>query len=316
MRKAYVLSPMNERLLLDASGLGRRFGDRRAVSDVNLKVHRGEVLGLLGLNGAGKTTTIRMLCGTLAPSEGRIQLDGLDLLEQPVRARARLGYLPEIPPLHPETTVEEYLRYAAMVRRLPRRTIPAAVQRALDRCDLGGVRGRLIRNLSKGFHQRIGIAQAIVHDPALIVLDEPTAGLDPRQVTGIRDLIGELRRDHAVLFSSHILPEVQALCDRVTILHRGRQVYAGRPRGEVNANRVLLRFRSPPAPQLLATIPGVDAVERAGERSFVLTLMLDTALDAVLQQALERRWGVQELSPVRPTLEQIFLELTTGEEAA
>ncbi len=307
---------MTDQMLLDASGLGRWFGDRRAVSDVDLQVRRGDVLGLLGLNGAGKTTTVRMLCGTLAPSAGRIRIDGLDLLDQPVLARARLGYLPEVPPVHPETTVEEYLRYAALVRRMPRRAIAAAVARVLERCDLGAVRRRLIRNLSKGFRQRVGIAQAIVHAPALIVLDEPTAGLDPHQVSGIRALIAELRRDHAVLFSSHILSEVQALCDRVTILHHGRQIYSGSPQGEPNTNRVLVRFRSSPSPQMLVSIPGVESVERYGEQGFVLTLMLDTALDAVLRQAVEHGWGLLELSPVRPTLEQIFLELTTGKEAA
>lgn len=307
---------MNDRILLDATGLGRLFGERRAVRDVNLQVRRGEVLGLLGLNGAGKTTTVRMLCGTLAPSEGRILIDGLDLLEQPVQARARLGYLPEIPPVHPDTTVQEFLQYAAMVRRLPRGHWAAAVDRALQRCDLGGVRGRLIRNLSKGFRQRVGIAQAIVHEPALIVLDEPTAGLDPRQVSGIRELIRELRRDHAVVFSSHILPEVQSLCDRVTILHHGRQVYSGRPQGQGAQNRVRMRFRIAPSPALLAAVPGVEAVEQAGEQGIVLTLALDAALDAILRQAVERGWGVLELAPVRPTLEQIFLDLTTGEEVA
>ncbi len=307
---------MSEQALLDAAGVGRRYGQRQAVESVDLHVRRGEVHGLLGLNGAGKSTTLRMLCGTLAPSRGRIRLAGLDLLEHPIEAKRQLGYLPEIPPVHPDTTVQEYLTYAATVRRLPRKQRPGAVDRALALCDLGTVRRRLIRNLSKGFQQRVGIAQAIVHQPALIILDEPTAGLDPRQVSAIRDLIRGLRQDHAVLFSSHILPEVQSLCDRVTILHQGRQVYQGRPEGDANRNRIRVRFRSPPALNALVGIPGVERVESLEDQGVLLSLSLDTATDVLLRQSLEYGWGLEELRPERPTLEQIFLDLTIGEEAA
>ncbi|MCC5812353.1 MAG: ABC transporter ATP-binding protein [Ectothiorhodospiraceae bacterium] len=307
---------MSDQALLDAAGVGRRYGQRQAVEAVNLRVRRGEIHGLLGLNGAGKSTTLRMLCGTLAPTRGQIRLAGLDLLEHPIEAKRQLGYLPEIPPLHPDTCVDEYLRYATLVRRLPRGQRSAAVDRALQLCDLGAVRRRLIRNLSKGFQQRVGIAQAIVHQPALIILDEPTAGLDPRQVSAIRDLIRALRQEHAVLFSSHILPEVQSLCDRVTILHQGRQVYQGKPQGDANRNRVRVRFRSPPPLNALAGIPGVEHVESLEEQGVLLSLSLDTAMDVLLRQSLDNGWGLEELRPERPTLEQIFLDLTTGEELA
>ena len=308
---------MSARPLLEVAGLGRRYGDREAVHGVSLRVARGEVLGLLGLNGAGKTTTLRMICGTLAPSAGSVTVNGVDLLDEPLLAKQSLGYLPEIPPLHPDTTVIEYLRFAAMLRRVPAREKSDAVERALERCALVDVRRRLIRNLSKGYRQRVGIAQALVHEPALIVLDEPTAGLDPQQVHAIRGLIGELRRDHAVVFSSHILPEVRSVCDRVVILHHGRQVYTGVPETEDRGPlRVTMQLARDPGADALAASPGVKAVEAAGEHGWSVTLADESALDGLLRRAAEADWGLRELVRRRRTLEQVFLELTTGDEAA
>ncbi|MEX0732318.1 MAG: ABC transporter ATP-binding protein [Aquisalimonadaceae bacterium] len=308
---------MNATPLLDVSDLARRYGDRDAVHQVDLTVARGEVLGLLGLNGAGKTTTLRMICGTLAPSRGSIRINGVDLLDAPLLAKQSLGYLPEIPPLHPDTSVIEYLRYAAMLRRLPGRDQAAAVKRAMARCGLSDVSGRLVRNLSKGYQQRVGIAQAIVHEPALIVLDEPTAGLDPRQVSAIRSLISELRERHAVIFSSHILPEVQSTCDRVVILHEGRQVYTGEPEAREDGSlRLLLRFARPPAAEDLARIAGVHDVNAAGAGAFSVTVGSELDIDALVARAVEADWGLREAVRHRRTLEQVFLELTTGEAAA
>jgi len=312
---------MAESPLLEVTGLGRRYGERIAVSDVNLVVARGEVLGLLGLNGAGKTTTLRMICGTLAPGEGRIRINGMDLLDDPMAAKRALGYLPEIPPVHPETTVTEFLRFAAMLRRVPGREQAAAVDRALGRCGLHEVRGRLIRNLSKGYQQRVGIAQAIVHEPALIVLDEPTAGLDPRQVSAIRSLIAELRESHGVIFSSHILPEVQSVCDRVVILHRGRQVYAGAPETEQHGSpQVSLHLARPPLQPVMLQLPGqvqgVRQVEAGTTGNYTITLDDDDAMDALVAHCVACDWGLRQVVRRRRTLEQVFLELTTGEVAA
>ncbi|MCP1673155.1 ABC-2 type transport system ATP-binding protein [Natronocella acetinitrilica] len=304
---------MPEDRLLEARHLARHYGGREAVSDVNLHVNRGEVLGLLGLNGAGKTTTLRMLCGTLAPSAGEIRLCGIDLLESPIMAKRQLGYLPEIPPLYPDTRVREYLHYAATLRRVPRRDRRVAVDAALEATGLADVAHRLIRNLSKGYQQRVGIAQAVVHSPALVVLDEPTAGLDPQQVQDIRKLIQRLQRDRAVIFSSHILGEVQALCDRVVILHQGRQVYAGAPQGgESRVTRSFsLRFRSSPPLEVMAVVPGVEVTERLSN-GYRIEIGLDSALDALVALSVEEGWGLVELTEVRPTLEQVFLEVTTG----
>src|SRR5690625_4992095 len=213
--------------LLRAEGLERYYGDRRAVAGVDVTLARGEVLGLLGPNGAGKSTVMRPLSGAQPPSAGQIIIDGYDLLDNARAAKRSLGYLPELPPVYPEMAVADYLAYCAALRGVPRREVRAAVHSALERCALTDVRQRLIGKLSKGYQQRVGIAQAIVHRPRLVILDEPTVGLDPLQIRAVRELIGALRADHGVIISSHILPEIQSLCDRVIILNRGRSVYTG-----------------------------------------------------------------------------------------
>jgi ABC-2 type transport system ATP-binding protein len=198
----------------------RALAGRLVVRDLNLALAKGEVLGLLGVNGAGKSTTLRMIAGILAPSAGRVRLGGEDLAEHPELARRRIGYLPEVPPVHVELTVAEYLDFCARLHGLAG-DARAAADRAIERCDLGDARRRLIGALSKGYRQRVGLAQAIVHAPELIVLDEPASGLDPVQAERLRELVRELGADHAVVLSTHVLPDVVACCDRVAILHEG-----------------------------------------------------------------------------------------------
>ena len=211
--------------LITASGLSRFYGDYCAVENLDVILNKGEVLGLLGPNGAGKSTTMQMLTGNLAPTTGEIRINGVDLLEEPVRAKQQIGYLPEQPPVYRDLTVNEYLTYCARLRQVPAKQCKAMVGRASLRCGLESVSQRLIGNLSKGFRQRVGIAQAILHNPAVVILDEPTVGLDPIQIREIRSLIRELGKDHGIILSTHILPEVQAVCDRVQILNRGRTVF-------------------------------------------------------------------------------------------
>jgi ABC-2 type transport system ATP-binding protein len=212
--------------LLQLHGVSRRLGGRVIVDDVTFSLDRGCVLGLLGVNGAGKSTTLRMIAGVLVPSAGKVLFDGRDLHEEPALAR-RLGYLPETPPLYAELRVDEYLAFCARLRGMSGADARRAVDRAIERCGLGDMRRRLCGNLSKGYAQRAGIAQAIVHDPELIVLDEPASGLDPVQAASIRKLVGELGRDRAVILSTHLLHDVTACCARVAILHGGRLRYDG-----------------------------------------------------------------------------------------
>jgi ABC-2 type transport system ATP-binding protein len=218
------MTKQNASAAISARGLCRYFGARAAVHDVNLELKRGEVLGFLGPNGAGKTTIMRMLTGNLAPSAGTVEICGIDLQDKPRDAKARIGYLPEIPPLYGELTVNEYLRLAAKLHRVDKEKIGSALAKVTQRCGLSNTGERLIGSLSKGYQQRVGIAQAIIHDPDVIVLDEPTVGLDPNQMREVRTLIRELGKERSVILSTHILPEVERVCDRVQIMHEGRMV--------------------------------------------------------------------------------------------
>ncbi|RMG29739.1 MAG: ATP-binding cassette domain-containing protein [Gammaproteobacteria bacterium] len=308
---------MKPRTLIRADGLVRHYGPHLAVDRVSFTLERGDILGFLGPNGAGKSTTMRMLTGTLAPHAGRIEIDGIDLLERPLEARARIGYLPEQPPLYRELTVDEYLTYCARLHRIPRPRVREAVAVARERCGLADAGGRLIGNLSKGYQQRVGIAQAILHMPAVIVLDEPTVGLDPIQIREIRELIRELGREHGVILSTHILPEVQEVCNRVQIIHRGRLVFSDRLDGIEDrfAEPVLtVRFRQSPGAEALARIPGVREVHALEDGRW--RLVHDgrpEVAEAVAATAVAEGWGLQALVPERRTLEQVFVELTTGE---
>ena len=208
--------------MIEVQGLVKRYGDRSALDGVTFRVERGEIVGFLGPNGAGKTTTLRILSTFLTQDAGEARVAGFDVLTQPMEVRRRLGYLPEHPPLDLDHTVHEYLGFCAALRGVARRTRRAAIASVIERCGLGPVAGRLIGNLSKGFRQRVGLAQALVHTPEVVVLDEPTIGLDPHQIREIRNLIRSLAGEHTVLLSSHILPEVAMTCSRAVVVHRGR----------------------------------------------------------------------------------------------
>ncbi len=216
--------------MIEARGLTKRYGEIRAVDDVSFEIGAGEVVGFLGPNGAGKTTTMRMLTGYLPPTDGTALVAGHDIFEEPLAARRAIGYLPETPPVYPEMDVQGYLRFAARLRDVPRARLREAVDRALERCRLTEVRRRVIGALSKGYRQRVGLAQAIVHTPPVLILDEPTVGLDPTQIREIRELISNLASSteggerHTVILSTHILPEVEAICRRVILIHQGRKV--------------------------------------------------------------------------------------------
>ncbi|MBD3618493.1 MAG: ATP-binding cassette domain-containing protein [Chromatiales bacterium] len=308
---------MSAKFLVEARHLYRRYGPAQAVSDVSLTLRQGEVLGLLGPNGAGKSTTMRMLTGNLAPSAGEILINGIDLLDRPREAKRHLGYLPEQPPVYRDLRVDEYLAYCASLHGLKGGKARTAVADALERCALTDVRRRLIGNLSKGYQQRVGIAQAILHRPAVVILDEPTVGLDPIQIREIRDLIRELGREYSVILSTHILPEVQAVCDRVQMIHRGRTVFDDTLDGLEgrHAEPVLVAgFERPPGEAALRVIPGVEGVERLADGRFRLRHRADArTAGAIAKAAVEGDWGLAELTPERATLEQIFVDLVHRE---
>ncbi len=304
-------------LLLHASNLQRAFGPHQAVREVSLSLKRGEVVGLLGPNGAGKTTTLRMLTGCLAPDAGTVSIDGHDMVNAPVRAKTLLGYLPEVPPLHAELTVAEYLRFAARLHGVERSQIKTAIARAVQSCGLEQVQAQVIGSMSKGFRQRVGLAQAIIHAPPLIVLDEPTDGLDPNQMRQIRLLIRELARDHAILLSSHMLSEIQAVCDRVAIMARGQIVYESSldrlksANGEVDGHHLLLGLNRPPSQQQLLELDGVTTVNSQDNRHFRLSVSPGTdPRESIARAAVTGDWGLFELQEQTPGLEQIFAELT------
>lgn len=306
-------------LLVQVEGLTRRYGDVRAVDDVTFALAKNQVLGFLGPNGAGKSTTMRMVAGVLAPDAGRIVIAGHDLLDLPRRAKRAIGYLPEQPPLYRELTVDEQLRYSARLHGLDRAASRAAVGRTKERCGLTEVGQRLIGNLSKGYRQRVGIAQAILHDPPVVVLDEPTIGLDPIQLRGMRKLIGELAENRGVILSTHLLPEVQAMCSHVQILNAGRLVYASALADLERRGRASLRIglSAPPSSEVLAQIPGVERVEDLGAGRFRLHHPPGAAPHrAVIEHSGVRGWGLRELTPEQAGLERIFIELTLGQEVA
>jgi ABC-2 type transport system ATP-binding protein len=309
--------PSQELIRIDH--LHRDYGQIRAVNDVSFELSRGDVLGFLGPNGAGKSTTMQMITGNLAPSGGEIRVCGIDLLDQPKRAKSEIGYLPEQPPVYRELTVDEYLNYCARLNRIARGRVNRAVATAKERCGLGDTGPRLIGNLSKGYQQRVGIAQAIIHNPAVVILDEPTVGLDPIQIREIRDLIRELGEAHGIILSTHILPEVQATCNRVQIIHQGRLVFSDSTRGleqQLNATALVAAFRSEPDRDVLQQLPGVTAVEVLDTGRVRLHYRDTDPAEALVGMAASHGWRLCELVPERRTLEQIFIELTCSDAPA
>jgi ABC-2 type transport system ATP-binding protein len=306
---------MTDNILIEAKGLSRRYGPTVAVDGLDLTLKQGEILGLLGPNGAGKTTTMKMLAGCLAPSAGSVRINGVDLREEPKAAKRHLGYLPEQPPVYPELTVDEYLDYCAGLHGIAGKGRAAAVASAKKDCGLADAGRRLVGNLSKGYQQRVGLAQAIIHRPPVVILDEPTVGLDPIQIREIRALITQLGQSHSVILSSHILPEIQAVCGRVMIINRGRAVY-NEPVRAAHGAALTVEFRRPPRAEDLRRFTGVKQVAELGAGRFRLHCADDAdPREALAELAARHNWGLLELRAEGKSLEEIFVELTSGDEA-
>ena len=308
---------MSNNILIQAEKLSRYYGENCAVDNISFELKRGDVLGFLGPNGAGKTTTMRMLSGNLAPSSGKIIINGIDIIENPKAAKAELGYLPEQPPLYKELTVNEYLHYCAQLNRIKRANIKKAIDNAKDHCGLVEMENRLIGNLSKGYQQRVGIAQAIIHSPSIIILDEPTVGLDPIQIREIRNLIKELGEEHGVILSTHILPEVQATCNRVQIINKGKLVFNDEVANlakQVTSSSLVAGLHQPPELSELESLAGITSVERLQDNRLRFYYGdNESPAEMLAEKAVNNNWGLYELTPDHVSLEKIFVDLTCKE---
>ncbi|MBI3479135.1 MAG: ABC transporter ATP-binding protein [Nitrosomonadales bacterium] len=306
-------------MTLSARNLTRRFGGRQVIHQVSLQLRRGEVLGLLGHNGAGKSTTLQMLTGCLLPDDAEknecsIDICGVDLLHHPIQAKAHIGYLPETPPLYRELSVNDYLTFAARLRGMKPAAAAGALMQTRQRCGLEEVGKKIIGTLSKGYQQRVGIAQAIIHSPAVIVLDEPTVGLDPAQIRGIRNLIRELGDAHSVILSTHLLSEVESVCDRVEIMQHGKLIYGDtsahmQQHGSVSG--FIVGLGNPPPPSVLEGIPGISDVEQISATQFrILHAPDNNPKGALLTMAEQQGWQLEQLTPLQATLEDVFVKIT------
>jgi ABC-2 type transport system ATP-binding protein len=306
--------------MIEVEHLAKKYGPRSAVKDLSFQIDQGEVVGFLGPNGAGKSTTMNILACILPATEGKARVCGFDTFDQSLEIRKVIGYLPETPPLYQDMVVANFLGFAAGLRNVPKKEISDAVDRVLEKCGLGEVRHRIIGRLSKGYQQRVGLAQAMIHDPKILILDEPTIGLDPIQIIEIRKLIQELGTTHTILLSSHILPEVTQICQRVIIINEGEIVamdtLAGLNASMRHARRLELKVRHPTngIQTKLEKLDNVLSVQARGNDLFVIDCEPEAHLqDEVARLALDQLWGIEELKPMSMTLEDIFLKLTTEE---
>jgi ABC-2 type transport system ATP-binding protein len=307
--------------MIEVHNLTKKYGERTAISNLNFKIEKGDVVGFLGPNGAGKSTTMKIITGFMAPSSGTAKICGFDVFENPIEVKKRIGYLPETPPLYVDMKVDDYLKFVAELKQVEPTKIKTLVDRALAKTQLTDVRHRLIQNLSKGFKQRVGIAQALVSEPEVLVLDEPTVGLDPKQVAEIRELIKELRGEHTIILSTHILPEVQATCNKVIIIHQGVIVAEDSIEGLEKLNRgslaVTIKTRNKSSlEESLKKMDGVLSVDRISDLHFKVKISEhDELIEKVASEVIRSGAGLMELVPSRANLEDVFLKLTYGQES-
>jgi ABC-2 type transport system ATP-binding protein len=308
--------------MIEVDQLTKRYGPTLAVSDVTFQVQKGEILGFLGPNGAGKTTTMRVITGYLPPSSGKVSVAGHDVVEEPLEAKKRTGYLPEAPPVYTDMRVTEYLAFVARIKGLPRRAIKSRLDEVCETCAIADVRERQIGKLSKGYRQRVGLAQAIIHNPEVLVLDEPTAGLDPKQIIEARQLIKGLAGQHTIVLSTHILPEVSKTCDRVVVINGGKIAAVGTPeeltRRLQGFETVLVTAEGPASDiqEKLRKVGGVNLVEQREQHDSRVTLEVHAEKDQDVRAELARavvesQWKLLELKTSGLSLEDIFLKLTT-----
>jgi ABC-2 type transport system ATP-binding protein len=294
--------------------LSHRYTNAWAIRDINIEIPRNGIVGLLGSNGAGKSTTMNILCGALNQTEGKVFINGIDMREKPEEAKKLIGFLPQNPPLYMDLTVDEYLYYTAGLRRMPDKLVDAAVKEAKERCGVNHFSNRLLKNLSGGYRQRVGIAQAIVHRPKLVVLDEPTNGLDPNQIIEVRALIREIAQERAVIFSSHILSEVQLLCKEIRMIESGRIVFSDSMNAfnnYVEPHSVLIHMENPPATETLMQVQGVTKVDFLTERQVRVYFSGDQEItERLVTASVTQGWRLREISLDKTALDEIFKQLS------
>jgi len=306
--------------MIEVQNLTKRYGNLIAIDSVTFRVERGEILGFLGPNGAGKTTTMRIITGYMPPTNGTVRVAGFDVMEDPIKAKKRIGYLPENPPLYNDMTVEGYLDFVADLKKVPGKNKKSKIGLAMERCGIADVRKRLIGNLSKGYRQRIGIAQAIVHDPAVLVLDEPTIGLDPKQIIEIRHLIRSFAGERTVVLSTHILPEVTMTCTRVVIINEGKIVLEESLESlsqRAEGSQVLFlktKYRSDGIREKLLTFPNVSHVTENASGEFIIqTKGTEDIREELAKTVVQNGWGLLEMRPLTHALEDVFLRVISPE---
>ena len=312
--------------MIQVEGVTKRYGTNTAVNNISFEVDRGEIVGFLGPNGAGKTTTMRILTGFLPPTSGTARVGGFDVREHPIEVKRRIGYLPETPPLYPEMDVGNYLRFVAGIKGIPKKEIPRRIDCVLERTAASDVRDTLVGKLSKGYRQRVGLAQALIHNPEVLVLDEPTSGLDPKQIIEARRLIRSLAGEHTIILSTHILPEVSGTCSRVIIINEGRIEASDTPENLTaqlqGAHAILLDVEGPESgvQERLGAEPGVRQVSQETVRDSRVVWRVEVEKDIEIPRRLadavvNSGWGLYSMQPVGLSLEDIFLKLTSQEEA-
>ncbi len=300
--------------IIRTEGLSHRYATAWAIRDINIEISRTGIFGLLGSNGAGKSTTMNIICGVLNQSQGEVYINGINIREKPVEAKRNIGFLPQIAPLYLDLTVDEYLLYCARLRDIESQAIPMAIEEVMKKCGIMHVRSRLLKNLSGGYRQRVGMAQAIVHKPKLVILDEPTNGLDPVQIVEIRNMIKEISREHTVILSSHILSEIQLLCQEIIMIEQGRMVFSDSMEAFNNyiaPQSMLLVFENAPAVEALNAIRGVSRVERLTAKS--LRIFYDGGKDVsetIITTSVQQNWRLTELAIEKNSVDEIFKQLT------
>jgi ABC-2 type transport system ATP-binding protein len=299
--------------IIKTEGLGHKYSASWAIRDINIDIAEAGAYGLVGANGAGKSTTMNIMCGSLNPTAGAVYINGTDIRKDPMKAKQQLGFCPQTVPLYEDLTASEYLTYCAELRRMNPSGIPAAVEQVMDECGISNLKDRLVKNLSGGYRQRVGLAQAIIHDPKLVILDEPTTGLDPVKIAELHNLIGKIARHSTVIISSHILSEIQAICQEIIMIEQGQVVFSDSTQAFENymaPESMLLTFRESPSVVDLEAVEGVTRAEKQAHGKYKIFFDGEEVSERLVEASVRRGWRLAELTVEKNTMEEIFEQLT------